>query len=155
MNSKRSSGIVILIMAFIVGCTGDYGLVRRQRPTDNKMTLAELRENFEDYHIYVGKKNGRQPYKILFDPKNDEIRLVGGNGWHKIEDQQALSEMISETLTNWSMHEVMIIEGPDRQFLGYMNYSWGSNAQGEASFTPSAAEVKVIDKHTVYVRGGI
>jgi hypothetical protein len=48
----------------------------------------------------------------------------------------------------------MIIEGPDRQFLGYMNCSWGTGG-GERPFTPSAYEVKLIDKHTVYVRGGM
>jgi hypothetical protein len=154
MNTKQLAGIVILILAFIVGCSGDYGLVRRQPPTDNKMTLAELKENWEDYHIYFGKWGGRYPYKILFDPKNDEIRLVG-DGWYRIADQQALSEKISETQVVWGSHEVMIIEGPDRQFLGYMNCSWGSGAHGYASFTPSAYEVKLIDKHTVYVRGGI
>ncbi len=52
MNNKKLSGIVIVIIGIIVGCSGDYGLVRRQRPTDNKMTLAELKENWEDYHIY-------------------------------------------------------------------------------------------------------
>lgn len=153
MNRKILSGLFILIISFILGCTGDYGLIRRQPPTDNKMTLAELSENWEDYHVSYAGQGGRYPYKILFDPKNDEIRLVGG-GWHKIEDQQALSEKISETQAHWGNHEVMIIEGPDRQFLGYMNCSWGSGAHGYA-FTPSVYEVKLIDKHTVYVRGGM
>jgi hypothetical protein len=154
MNSKRLVGIAILILVFIVGCLEDYGLVKRQTPTDNKMTLAELRENWEDYHVYYGKWGGMYPYKILFDPKNDEIRLVG-DGWYKIEDQQTLSETVSETQTQWGSHEVMIIEAPDRQFLGYMYCSWGSGAHGYASFTPSGYEVKLIDEHTVYVRGGI
>ena len=151
----KAVSLSIIAFVFFVGCLQDYGLVRRQRPTDNKMTLAELRENWEDYHVYSAGQGGRYTYKILFDPKNDEIKLVGGNGWDKIEDQQTLSERISETQVHWGSHEVMIIEGPDGQFLGYMNYSWGSGAYGYASFTPSAAEVKVIDKHTVYVRGGI
>jgi len=78
------------------------------------MTLAELKENWEDYHIYYGKPRFSLPRNILFDPKNDEIRLVG-DGWHRIADQQALSEKISETQAHWGSHEVMIIEGPDRQ----------------------------------------
>ena len=152
MSTKSLAGIVILTMAFTVGCTGDYGLVKRQPPTDNKMTLAELSENREDYHVYSAGQGGRLTYKILFDPKNDGIRLVG-RGWYKIEDQQALSARISETQAHWDNHEVMIIEGPDGQFYGYMNCSWGTGG-GERPFTPSVYEVKLIDKHTVYVRGG-
>jgi hypothetical protein len=72
--------VSLFIIAFVlfVGCSGDYGLVRRQLPTDNNMTLSELRENWEDYHVYHAGQGGRLTYKILFDPKTDEIRLVGG-----------------------------------------------------------------------------
>ena len=153
MNSKRFAGIVILIISFIVGCLEGYGLVRRQPPADNKMTLAQLKENWEDYHIYYGNNGGRYPTNILFDPKNDEIRLVG-DGWHKIADQQALLETISATQAHWGSHEVMLIEGPDGRFLGYMYCSWGSGAAGYA-FTPSGYDVKLVDEHTFHVFQGV
>ena len=153
MNSKRLAGILILTIAFIVGCTGDYGLVRRQTPTDNKMTLAELRENWEDYHIYYGKPRFSLPRNILFDPKNNETRLVG-DGWHKIADQQTLSETMERIEIAWANHEVMIIEGPDRRFFGYMYTSWGSG--GDLSpRTSSVYDVRMVDEHTVHVSQGI
>ena len=145
--------LFFITFVFFVSCSGDYGLVRRQTPTDNKMTLAELRENREDYHVYYAGQGGRLTYKILFDPKNDEIRLVGG-GWYKIEDPQTLSERISETQTHWDNHEVMIIEGPDRQFFGYMYCSWGTGG-GERPFAPSGYDVKLVDEHTVHVFQGV
>ena len=152
MNAIRLAGIVILIVAFSVGCTGDYGIVRRQTPADDNMALTELEENREDYHIYYGKPWSSIPLNILFDPKNDEISLVG-DGWHKIEDQQTLAETISAIQTHWDKHEVMIIEGPDRQFFGYMYCSW---AQGgtERSFTPSIYDVRLVDENTVHVWQG-
>ena len=54
MIRLRLVGNFILIIAIIAGYAGDYGLVRRQTPADNKMTLEELIENWEDYHIYYG-----------------------------------------------------------------------------------------------------
>ena len=54
----------------------------------------------------------------------------------------------------WDNHEVMIIEGPDRRFFGYMYCSWGSGG-AERSFTPSIYDVKLVDEHTVHVSQGL
>lgn len=152
MNNKRLAGIVILIIAFIVGCTEDWGIVKRQTPSDNKMTFAELKENWEDYHIYYGKPVGSLPKNIMFDPKNNETRLVG-DGWHKIADQQTFSERISAIQAHWDHQEVMIIEGPDKRFFGYMYCSWGNGV--ERSWTPSVYDVKLVDERTVHVFQGV
>ena len=152
MSSKRLSGVVILVMAFIIGCSGDYGLVRRQTPADSKMTLAELIENWEDYHIYYGKPAGSLPKNIMFDPKNNETMIVG-DGWHKIADQQTLLETIKAAQTHWEQHEVMVIEGPDRQFFGYMYCSWDFGIG--KSWTPSIYDVTLVDERTVHVFQGV
>lgn len=153
MELKPIAGIVIPIMAFIIGCAGDYGLVKRQTAVDNKMTLAVLKVNFDDYHVYYGKPGGHIPINIFFDPKKDELRLVG-DGWYKIEDQQTLSETVSEIHSWYVNHEVMIVEGPDGRFLGYMYCSWGSYHVG-VPFTPSGYDVKYTDEHTFHVFQGV
>jgi hypothetical protein len=142
--------LLFIGFAFIMGCSGDYGIVKRQTPTDNKMTLAELKENWEDYHIYYGKPTGSLPRNIMFDPKNADTKLVG-DGWVKIADQQTLSETISVIQARYTNHEVMIIEGPDRRFFGYMYCSWTEFS----SFTPSIYDVKLVDEHTVHVFQGV
>jgi hypothetical protein len=153
MKIKRLAGIGILIFALVMGCSG-YGLIRKQTATDNKMTLAELIENWEDYHVYYGKPWGSIPINIMFDPKNDETRLAGDGGWHKIADQQTLSEIMERIEIAWANHEVMIIEGPDRRFFGYMYTSWGSG--GDLSpRTSSVYDVRMVDEHTVHVSQGI
>jgi len=139
MSSKKLAGIVILIMAFIMGCSGDYGRVRRQTPTDIKMTLAELRKNWEDYHISSGTRGGRpRPQGIMFDPKNNDTRLIG-DSWIKIADQPSLSEAISAIQYDYDNANVEIIEGPDGRFFGYM-------------YTPIlVGDVKVVDEQTLYI----
>ena len=142
----KSVCLLFIALVLLVGCSGDYGIIKSQTSTDNKMTLAELRENREDYHIYY-ENSGNLRNRIMFDPKNDETRLVG-DSWHKIEDQQTLSETIREIQTIHDFTEVMIIEGQDGRLLGYMYYSWGYRLYG----TPSDIVVRRVDEHTVYVQ---
>ena len=138
---------MLIVFLFAIGCSKNYGIVRRQTPTDNKMTLAELRENWEDYHLYYGNSGGSIPVNIMFDPKNNETRLAGDGGWHKIADQQTLSDIMERIEIVWANHEVMIVEGPDRRFFGYMYCSWTE----WGSFTPSRYVVRLVDEHTVHV----
>ncbi len=139
MNIKRLAGIVILIFTFIMGCSGTYGKIRKQIDTEDEMTLAELRENWEEYTIYYSYRHDSRPAAIMFDPKNDDKKLVG-DSWHKIEDQETLSETISIIQQRYDNAEVEIIEGPDNQVFGYMYY-------------PSYlyVTVKVVDERTLYV----
>jgi hypothetical protein len=139
MNIKRLAGIVILIFTFIMGCSGTYGKIRKQTGTEDKMTLAELRENWEEYTIYYSYRHDSRPAAIMFDPKNDDKKLVG-DSWHKIEDQETLSETISIIQQRYDNAEVEIIEGPDNQVFGYMYYP-------SYLYVP----VKVIDERTLYV----
>ena len=88
----------------------------------------------------------------MFDPNNDETRLVG-DGWYKIADQQALSETINAIQVHWDHQEAMIIEGPDKRFFGYMYCAWGAGL--EKFFTPSGYDIRLVDEHTVHVFQGV
>ena len=147
---KYVSLMLIVFLLIIAGCSGDYGMLERQTSTDKKMTLAELRENWEDYHIYYSRSGGTTPINIMFDPKNDETRLVG-DGWFKIADQKTLSETMERIETVWVNHGVMIIEGPDGRFFGYMYCSWTE----WGAFSPGGYHAKLVDEHTLYVFQGL
>ncbi len=54
MNTKRFAGIVILILIFIMGCSGNYGKVKPQSGSDSKVTQRELIDNWSDYNIWLG-----------------------------------------------------------------------------------------------------
>ena len=138
MKTLKYICLLVIAFVFIVGCLEDYGLVERQTSTDNKMTLAELTENWEDYHIYSGTRGGRpRPQGIMFDPKNNDTRLIG-DSWIKIADQPSLSEAISAIQNDYDNAKVWIIEGPDGRFFGYM-------------YSPIQTDVKIVDEQTLYV----
>ena len=139
MKIKKVTGIVILIYVLIIGCAGNYGKIRKQTSTENKVTLKQLRDNWDDYDIYYGMRSNRYADAIMFDPKNNSTKL-SGNSWIKIEDQVGLDEKIRDIQGMYGYAKVNIIEGPDNQFFGYMFY-------------PShlSIPVKVVDERTLYV----
>jgi hypothetical protein len=139
MNNKKLAGLVILIITFIVSCSGDNGKIRKQTPADNNMTLSELRDSWQDYHIYYGTRGYPRPEGIMFDPKSNDTRLVG-ESWIKISDQKTLSESISMIQSRYDYAKVEIIEGPDKQNFGYLYYPYWL-------YIP----VKKVNERTLYV----
>jgi hypothetical protein len=139
MNIKRLAGIVILILILIIGCLGNYGKIIKQTGTENKMTLAELRDNWDDYDIYYGRRSNRYADAIMFDPKNNSTKL-SGDSWIKIKDLETLDEKIKDIQMLYNYARVHLIEGLDNQVFGYMYYP------GYFHIT-----VNIVDERTLYV----
>lgn len=139
MNIKRLIGIAIVIFAFVIGCSGAYGKISKQSGTGDKVTLTELRENWDDYDVYYSMRSGRWASAIMFDPNNNGTKLAG-DSWIKIEDHETLNSKIKEIQGQYDYASVNIIEGPNNQLFGYMYY-------------PSYLHlpVKVTDERTLYV----
>lgn len=143
MTIKRLAGMAILMSVFVTGCTENYGRIRIQTDSDNIMTLEALRENWQDYSVYYTHRSGSTSSAaisaVMFDPKNDDKKLVG-DSWIRIEDTDTLSEVIRIIQIWYGTARVVIIEGPDTQFFGFMYYSpW------------LQVPVKKIDERTLYV----
>ena len=139
MDIKKIAGTIILILIFIMGCSGNYGKIKKQSNTEDKVTLAELRDNWEDYDIYYGMRSNRYADAIMFDPKDNGTKLEG-KSWIKIEDQETLSEKIENLQSIYDYAKVHIIEGADNQFFGYMYYS-----------SHIHVSVNIVDEQTLYV----
>lgn len=139
MNCREFAGIVILIFVFAGGCAQNYGKINKQTGTGDKVTLAELRENWEDYDVYYGMRSGRRASAIIFDPKDNGTRLTG-DSWKKIEDQGNLDARTKEIDDQYSYARVRIIQGADNQAFGYIYYP--SHLQ---------VPVKEVDERTLHV----
>jgi len=138
-TSKKLTGVVILITIFIIGCFGNHGNIRKQAETDDKVNLAELRDNWDKYDIYYGMKSNRLADAIMFDPK-DNGKNLEGDSWIKIEDQETLDEKIKALQSRYDYAKVHIIEGVDNRSFGYMYYGGWFHVY-----------VKIVDEQTLYV----
>ena len=140
MDTKKMAGIVIPMLIFTFGCSGNYGLISNQADNEDKVFFAELRENWRDYHIYYTMRSNRYATAIMFDPKDNGTKLAG-DSWIKIEDEQDLNQRIYEIQALYEWVTVGIIKGPDNQIFGYA-YPY---------YLCHNIPVKVVDEKTLYV----
>ena len=124
MNIKRFAGIAILIFVFILGCLVTGTSIKNQSADESKVTQEKLIKNWSDYDIWF-------KYTVIaFDPKNDDKKILVGNSWGTVKDQESWTRIVKENTTSngkidplWSydsMTGVREIWGPDNQFYGYL-----------------------------------
>ena len=99
MNIKILAGITILIFAFIMGCSGNYGKFKRQAGSESKATQRELIDNWSDYDIWLIHRKGRLAV-IIFDPKNDNRKISVGSDWSKVKNQEMWTEIVKANTTS-------------------------------------------------------
>ena len=124
MDTEKLAGIAILIFAFIIGCSGTYANIETQSQSDSKVTLQELDDNWSEYEIWF------KFTVIVFDPKNDDNKILVGSSWGSVKNQEAWTEIIEENTTSdgdlsprwakYAMTGVREIWGPNKQFYGYI-----------------------------------
>lgn len=123
---------LLLIVLMISGCASwskNYGKLRILPDKQDKMTIQDLIDHWENYDIYYSDIyegfHPRASLGVMFDPKNNDTKLVSA-WWKKIDDQKSLIEATQWIYTNtqykpW-LNEIL---GPDGRLYGYLYYSWG------------------------------
>jgi hypothetical protein len=124
MNSKRLAVLAILIFVFIMGCSGTRASIKNQSGEESKVTQKKLINSWSDYDIWL------RYTVIVFDPKNDDKKILVGSNWGTVKDQETWTRIVKENTTShgnidplWSygpMTGVREIWGPDNQFYGYL-----------------------------------
>ncbi len=137
MNTGKVYRTVIGLLSFFLlsGCAS-LGIPERRQ---TEVTIQDLERDWNGYNVYYSATSGEIPTAIMFEPKNDENKLVG-RWWTRVEDQGTLSALISRiqdfskyTSSTWS------IIGPNNQLFGYI-------------FTPSPRILmKAVNDHTILV----
>ena len=161
MICKRIAGIVILTFAFIIGCSGNYGILKYQSESKTKATKRELIDNWFDYDIWLIYHRGYEPPRliaIIFHSKNNdrELMLEGIGSKVKVKDQEMWTEVVEENTTSdgelalagsWSQvlspTGVKEIWGPDNQLYGYVVYH---------EYAVVMDSVKLVDENTMQLK---
>jgi hypothetical protein len=106
MNNKRLAGIVILILIFIMSCSGKYGNLKTQPKEDSKVTQRELVDTWTIYNINFTRdryERSDRPFNatiIVFDPKTDERKILLGNNWSAVKDQETWTKIVNANVTS-------------------------------------------------------
>jgi hypothetical protein len=114
--------IVVALIFVIYGCTQlkGYGKIKVIPRHEVKISLQELKKNWQDYTIYYAGLSVGTAAGIMFDPKNDD-KVLTGDMWIKIEDEETLLAVI-EWIQTYIQFDPRLwrIVGPDDQFYGYL-----------------------------------
>ena len=123
---KRYLLISLILAAFavVIGCAGSYGKIKNQSRSESQVTQQKLIENWSDYHIWF------RSAVIIFDPKDDDNKILVGNYWGTVRDQATWDRMVNQGTSgqgtvsplyaNYAMTYVREIWGQDDQFFGYI-----------------------------------
>lgn len=146
MNRKKCMAFFILGVAliyFIIGCVPGRPKIKRQ----SAVTVSDLANNWQNYRVYYAGSAYR-PIGILFDPKNDGIKLVGDR-WRQVEDEATLSGLVQSV--DSGVFPRSIIGRSNNQFYGYYSPTRFTTTRryiGGHTYHPIAKE---IDENTVRV----
>jgi hypothetical protein len=130
IQMKKGVGLVSLISLFLIvaGCAS-YGRLRLQSGPGETMTIQQLKENWQNYHILATGVEPNVPSAIIFDRKDDDREIIGERWW-EVKDYKSVSETIGWIETQISpgpyYPRLWQILGPDGHLYGYMFTSWDS-----------------------------
>ncbi len=127
---KKGAVLVLLISlsSIVAGC-GSYGKLRLQNGPGETMTIQQLKENWQNYHILATGVEPNVPSAIIFGRKDDGREIIGERWW-ELNDYKSVSDtvaLIAAQVTGarffprlWKML------GPDDHLYGYMFTAWDS-----------------------------
>lgn len=134
-------GIILILPISTCTFLGPYGKLRVQSEGPEKVTIEMLEERWEDYDVYFAGPWIGRPSAVMFDPKDDDRKLVPHKWWVPVKQREDLLEVISGVRVGqgafWPI--VWRIVGPDDQFYGYMYTAW------------HYVRIKVVDSKTLWV----
>ena len=158
MSNKRLAGVAILILIFIIGCSGNYGKLKFQTRSESMLTKQELIDNWSDYDIWLHYHSEYKPPRltvIVFDMKNDGKKILFGSNDSKVQDQEMWTEIVKENTTSdgeftlvWNNYAMgpyystgtQEIWGPENQLYGYVVYQ---------EYAVALERAELVDENTI------
>ena len=111
---------MLLVFLFILGCSGNNANIKDLSESESKAIQQELIVNWADYDISY--RSG----VIVFDPKNDDKKILVSSGWSTVEDQETWTQIVNGT-SNQDMYAINMLWGEPiqeiwihSQFYGYI-----------------------------------
>ena len=136
MKTLKFLSLMLIAFVFIMGCAGNYGKFKRQSESESKVTKRELIDNWSDYDIWIscyGEYNPSHITNIIFDKKNDDMKILVGGSHIKVKDQEMWTEIVKTNTASdgdfglvrdgpYYATDVSEILGLDNQLYGFIIY---------------------------------
>jgi hypothetical protein len=128
IKMRKSAVLVSLIglLLVIAGCAS-YGQLRLQSGPGETVTIQQLKENWQNYHILATGVEPNVPSAVLFDRKDDGREMIGERWW-ELRDYKSVSDTIGwieNQISTGPYHpRLWKILGPDEHLYGYLFTAW-------------------------------
>ncbi len=131
MKIMRLAGIAVLIFVSILGCSGNNANLRNKSESESRAIQQELLDNWSGYDISYND------VVIVFDPKDDDKKILVYNFWSTIKDQESMTQLVNGTNKPPNRRSNLVWGEPIRgiwvnnQLYGYISHQRGEliNAQ--------------------------
>ena len=149
---------MLIFLLLATGCAGNYGNFKRQTRSESKATKQQLIHNWSDYDIRVNSGPEYKPDRlrvIIFDPKDDDKKILAGRNYHKVKDQEMWTEIVKTNTASdgeftlvWDTYGygystgVQEIWGPDSQFYGFIIHQ---------PYAVALQRVDLVDENTIRI----
>ena len=160
MKQIKYVSLMLILVLLATGCAGNYGIFKGQTRSESKTTKKQLIHNWSDYDIWY-RYHPVYKYKplpiiiIIFDTKNDHIKILAPGNFNKVNDQEMWTEIVKKNTADdgeftlaWPNYMnqyttgVQEIWGPDNQLYGYVVYQ---------QYAVSLQRVEQIDENTIRI----
>ena len=121
MKTLKFLSLMLIAFVFIMGCAGNYAHLRNLSDSESKAIQQDLLDNWPEYDISYNR------VVIVFGPKNDDKKILVGNYWGTVKDQETWTRLVngSENLSSgynlvWGepIREIWV----HNQFYGYVSH---------------------------------
>ena len=135
----KNSIIISALFLLMTGCLGSYGKIVEQSDNAPKVTITDLKQSWNQYHVYSGSRDGVRPSALMFDPKENDTKLTG-DSWIKIDDEKKFLDTLGKVNLFSSNARIKLIKGQDEKMFGFLYYPPFLHVP-----------VKIIDANTLYI----
>ena len=121
MKTLKHVRILLIVFTLIIGCSGNNANIKNQSEDESKAIQQNLLDNWSDYDINYNR------VVIVFDPQNDNKKILVGNYWGTVKDQETWTRLVNGS-ENLSSGYNLVWGEPIReiwahdQFYGYVSH---------------------------------
>ena len=123
MKNIKSVSLMLMVFLLIIGCSGNNANIKNLSESESKAIQQQLLDNWSDFDIKYNTA------VIVFDPKKEDKKIIVGNYWGTVEDQETWTRLVngSERLPgSWGTNRVWGNEireiWVNHQFYGYISH---------------------------------
>ncbi|MBW1997890.1 MAG: hypothetical protein JRJ29_07980 [Deltaproteobacteria bacterium] len=146
MYFRTKVGLLIIgigLLLFMSACAQSRAKIRIEKG----LTARDLASERDKFLIYYAGSPSR-PIGILFDPKNDGVRLVGER-WVKVEDERTLSLILEAIQDGTSLNKITARQGD--QLFGYFSKTEYTRIVRPSVTSGYSVLARIVDENTVRV----